>query len=216
MIFRPQLARAVIDGRKTMTRRPVKGDTPCRYKAGHDYAVQPGRGKPAIGRIKVLDVRDEPVGRITHADARAEGFRNTAAFKAYWVRLYDARWVERLEVDITEDLGGGRSESELVYRFDVAHAHKPVWVIAFTTTTDTPRFLAPPGQGTVDINGNADYTENPRRAIDDLEVIDTATQERYSKDALAFCIGRQINRQKQVAQDQAIRKGQKRPYPRAA
>jgi hypothetical protein len=177
VIFQPALARAVAAGRKTQTRRPVKGDKPCRYRVGSDYAVQPGRGKEAIARLKVLEVREEPVGAITHADARAEGFRNVAAFKAAWVRIHDAGWVGKLEADITPELGGCLSESELVYRFEVAHAHKLVHVISFTLAVDTPRFLAHPTAN------SGDYTEQRHRAIDDLEVVDEMTQHRYAEEA---------------------------------
>lgn len=52
VIFRPELARKIIRGEKTMTRRPIKpGETTCRYRPGRDYAVQPGRGN-------VLGVRE--------------------------------------------------------------------------------------------------------------------------------------------------------------
>lgn len=208
MIFRPTLARAVATGRKTQTRRPVT-NKPCRYKIGHDYAVQPGRGKTAIARLKVLDLREERVGQITHQDAKAEGFRNAAAFKAYWVSLYDKAWVEKLEADITPELGEGLSESELVYRFEVAHAHKLVTVITFELVQDAPRFLAVPGQGDVTPLGNADYTRQRHRAVDDLEVIDEATQARYSKAVESFCIGRQIARSKGLAEAQAQRKAER-------
>lgn len=43
------------------------------YQVGKTYAVQPGRGKPANGRIRVVDLREERVQDITEADAVAEG-----------------------------------------------------------------------------------------------------------------------------------------------
>lgn len=206
MIFKPALARAVASGRKTQTRRPVT-PKPCRYKVGHDYAVQPGRGKEAIARLKVLDIREERVGQITHQDAKAEGFRNTAAFKAYWVELYDARWLaDYMEVHSLDAL----SEPFLLERFDKRHAHKLVTVITFELANDTPRFLAHPTAS------SGDYTEQRHRAIDDLEVIDEQTQARYSKDALGFCIGRQLARRKQQANNQAQYEAQRRPMIRRA
>lgn len=213
MIFQPTLARAVADGRKTQTRRPVRNDKPCRYKVGHDYAVQPGRGKEQIARLKVLEVREEPVGAITHPDAKAEGFRNVAAFKAYWVRIHDAKWLSA-----AEDPEQGRdalTETELLVRFNERHAHKLVHVITFITAVDMPRFLASPGRGSPmvvarDDHGNpksvTDYTSHPGRAIDDLEVVDERTLARYAKTAEAFCIGRQLARKKEFAEQ----RGEKR------
>ena len=179
MIFRPQLARAVIDGRKTQTRRPVKGDQPCRYLVGHDYAVQPGYGKPAIGRVQILDVREERAGDISHYDARAEGFRTTDDFKEYWVRLHDKAWVERERIDLVAvyDTDVSIVTWILLRRFEQRHAHKRTWVITLTTHTDTPLYLAHPTPN------SGDYTSQPCRAIDDLEVIDRTTQERYAKAA---------------------------------
>ena len=159
MIFTPQLARAVADGRKTQTRRTVKADKPCRYKEGHDYAVQPGRGKPAICRLNVLEVREEPLGDITHRDAKAEGFRNTAAFKAYWVRLHDREWAEEHE-----------EESEAVDRFNARHAHRLVHVIRFELA-DVPRYLASQLDVLTGHTDDGEYTTNRARSIDQLEVI---------------------------------------------
>ena len=159
MIFTPTLARAVADGRKTQTRRIVKGDKPCRYKEGHDYAVQPGRGKQAITRLKVLEVREEPVGQVSHHDAKAEGFRNTAAFKAYWVRLYDREWAEEHE-----------EETDAVIRFNARHAHRLVHVIRFELA-DVPRYLASQLDVLTGHTDDGEYTTNRARSIDQLEVI---------------------------------------------
>lgn len=97
MIFRPEFAALVLAGKKTQTRRPVKYETvkgagykPCQYEAGRDYAVQPGRGKNAIGRLLVLSVRREPVSSLTEADALAEGFLSQTAFLEWWSAFYGA------------------------------------------------------------------------------------------------------------------------------
>lgn len=85
MIFGRSLLPLVLDGTKTQTRR--RSD---RYRPGRTYAVQPGRGKRAIGRIRVLDVRPERLMDITEDDARAEGFKTQGAMSArdqflqYW------------------------------------------------------------------------------------------------------------------------------------
>ncbi len=175
MIFTAQHARAVLDNRKTQTRRLVKAGKRCRYSEGHDYAVQPGRGKPAIGRIKILDVREEHVGDITYKDARAEGHRTTDAFKAAWVRIHDANWIERQEVTTDEHgtIDGDRwmTDTDLLPRFDARHAHKLVHVITFTAVQDNPLFLATQHDILHGRTDTGEYTTRRDRAIDDLEVI---------------------------------------------
>ena len=118
MLFRPDLAQLIVEGRKTQTRRIVKdGDWPYRVyrrvmavnrhgrliwkvndgtvdwlsRAGvgdndgsrgggcatyrqPTYAVQPGRGKPAIARIRFTAIRSEKLSAISDADIKAEGF----------------------------------------------------------------------------------------------------------------------------------------------
>lgn len=126
MIFRPELVEKVLAGEKTVTRRPVKTTVngigratsqmplnllaPCRYEAGKDYALQPGRGKKAVGRIRVLDVRREPLAEVDTADARREGFYGGPEFAAYWSRLYGSydptQLVDRIEFEL---LPGGQS-----------------------------------------------------------------------------------------------------------
>jgi hypothetical protein len=178
-----QQARAAARGAKTQTRRLDTGKT-TRYKPGHDYAVQLGKGGEAIGRVKVHAVRLEPVGQITHRDARCEGFRNTAHFKSSWVRRHDARWIETQEVTTddagTIDVDRYITDADLLARFERRHAHRLVWVITFEPLVDAPRFLS--SQRDI-LTGHGDYTPNPRRSIDDLECIDELTQARYAERA---------------------------------
>lgn len=88
MIFKPELADLIINGRKTETRRPVKGI--CRYEEGKHYAIQPGRGQKAIDRLLVLSVTQESLGDIDHQAARREGFTDFGEFLDYWANLYNA------------------------------------------------------------------------------------------------------------------------------
>lgn len=111
MNFRPELATAVIDGRKTVTRR-LCSDNPrspwwrveCALRADKTYAVCPGRGKPAIGRVKVLDVRIERLGYLTDAEARLEGFEHAADFEAAFAAINGSyapnRFVWRVEFEV--------------------------------------------------------------------------------------------------------------------
>lgn len=88
MIFRPELVRQILDGRKTQTRRLVEDGKSCRYVRGQAYAVQPGRGKPASARILVTSVDRQVLKQLSFEDARAEGFRTRDDFYAYWRTLH--------------------------------------------------------------------------------------------------------------------------------
>jgi len=100
MIFKQW--KQVLDGTKTQTRRPVKkGDVDftvfghrvddvrahwqrswyvrdyrnrIKWQVGRTYAVQPGRGKKAVGRTPPLTgIRRERLGDISQVDIQAEG-----------------------------------------------------------------------------------------------------------------------------------------------
>lgn len=101
MIFRPKLAEAILAGRKTETRRPAKFEQvdagtanehsrwlPCRYKPGKTYAIQPGRGKKGIGRLRVLEVRNGYMHELDDGAIRAEGFSSRAEFERVWREIY--------------------------------------------------------------------------------------------------------------------------------
>ena len=98
MNFKPELCAKVLDGTKTVTRRPVGQRRECQYQGGRGYAVCPGRGKHQLGRMVVLDVRTEPVGAITDAEAVLEGFADRDEFVAYWRKLYRGQWDPDLPV----------------------------------------------------------------------------------------------------------------------
>lgn len=90
MLFKPLLVERIRRGEKTTTRRRsvhINGRQ-LRYKAGSQYALQPGRGKKHVGHLRVLDVRAEPLGGMSGADAGREGFACIASFKAYWRGLH--------------------------------------------------------------------------------------------------------------------------------
>lgn len=122
MIFSPDLAEKILAGEKTVTRRPRRGsnpsgkpfgwvDDPCRYKAGKTYAVQPGRGKKAVGHIRILSVKPQLMTDLDDDEARLEGFRNTGEFVAKWLAIYgkgswlDAVW--RIEFELAASLPSG-------------------------------------------------------------------------------------------------------------
>lgn len=119
MIFRDDLSRQVIDGAKTVTRRLAR-DNPrspwsrerCAYRVGQSVAVCPGRGQRQIGRAVVTSVTLEPLGLLTDAEARAEGFEDVHAFVTAWTSIngkYDAlALVWRL--GLRRDDGGSQTE----------------------------------------------------------------------------------------------------------
>ena len=101
MIFKQEMVDAILSGRKTVTRRPAKFRQvdegtrnersewlPCRYEAGKTYAVQPGRGKKGVARIRVLSVTRSYMHELDDAEVRAEGFDSTAAFQRTWLDIY--------------------------------------------------------------------------------------------------------------------------------
>lgn len=81
----------ILDGKKTQTRRvchvndkyeplhvggPAVIDTASirnRWVVGQTYAVQPGRGKKAVGRIRITAIRRERLQDISETDVRAKG-----------------------------------------------------------------------------------------------------------------------------------------------
>lgn len=83
----------VLDGTKTQTRRYLKPYTHYllytleddvtitavlqnnreQWRVGNTYAVQPGRGQKAVGRIRITGIRQERLQAITDSDAVAEG-----------------------------------------------------------------------------------------------------------------------------------------------
>jgi len=132
MLFSSDMIEAILDGRKTRTTRPVtRYSVPlpyeyeqaghpkeydwaeCRYKDGHTYAVQPGRGKKAVAYIRVLYV--VPYASAAAADtadpehARLEGFDSRKEFLDKWDSLYqDHRrngpvWVIDFQLVMGED-----------------------------------------------------------------------------------------------------------------
>lgn len=115
MIFKQPMIDAILARRKTVTRRPVDslwGDDaqPCRYREGRTYAIQPGRGKPGVGRIEILDVELQPLSDAL-AEYGEEGFTTRDAFIAYWRELYGT---------FDEDLAVWRIEFALVPEAEAA------------------------------------------------------------------------------------------------
>ena len=59
------------------------------WKVGRDYAIQPGRGKPAVGRFKLIKIRREDVRDISFWDIQREGFNQSSEFWHVWCLMHD-------------------------------------------------------------------------------------------------------------------------------
>lgn len=122
MLFKPEMIKAIVYGTKTQTRRPVRGghlyisrddngvvinksvyrhvlnetndviDTRLMYRTGRTYAIQPGRGKPQVARLKLLNISREKVDEISLIDAKEEGFQSIDEFFSIWQFLYGKNW----------------------------------------------------------------------------------------------------------------------------
>jgi hypothetical protein len=111
--FQPELAAAVMAGSKTVTRRLVS-DNPrspwwrerCSLRVGRTYAVCPGRGKAAIGRVWITGATRMRLGCLSEAEARREGFEDAAGFAEAWALI-----------------NGGYDAHDVVWRV----AFEPVW-----------------------------------------------------------------------------------------
>lgn len=112
---------AIFDGRKTQTRRVRKPSDQAVYGAdgkieavlvngrekwrvGKTYSIQPARGKPQIGRIRIVGLEAENVTDITESDARHEGSADKADFLRTWEKVNGAAnldadvWVVKFEL----------------------------------------------------------------------------------------------------------------------
>lgn len=104
----------VLSGEKAQTRRIVKptehmfaghegtvwsvlnpktlGDPQLRavYETNKKYAVQPGRGKAAVGSILITNIRhQEDVRYISEEDVKAEGLADKKEFLLIWASMHD-------------------------------------------------------------------------------------------------------------------------------
>lgn len=152
MIFGKDMIGKIVRGEKTQTRREAKSFE-CRYKVGHSYAVQPGRGEEQVARIKVTEVDKQRLGDMGADDAVLEGFDDLEGFKVYWTELHGGDW------------------HSAAFLF--------VWVITFELDQDPPRFLAKQqGQASP-----PQYVNSVEGAIDDAEAIPEVDQKAQSKAA---------------------------------
>jgi len=100
ILFKPEHVHPILEGRKTETRRLGK-------KRWNVDAIHQCRtrlfGQP-FAKVRILEVRREPLGALNNDDARAEGYESREAYREVWERIYgswDANqlvWVVRFEL----------------------------------------------------------------------------------------------------------------------
>lgn len=203
MIFPAAAARALVAGRRTEFRVPVREPQDVQRRNGtwrrtrpwqpslNDH-VQVDRVEIADGRrqlvtlglLIVVGFSQELAGDITAEAAKAEGTTGTAAWKAEWVRCHDdwARGHIRLagELAPSADPSFWIDTPELVHRFERRHASTPVWACrVLVDQAAPPRWLHK--------QSDALYTTNEATALTDPdgsrpEAVDDATLARFAKD----------------------------------
>ena len=70
----------------------VERSSRLHWQVGRTYSICPGRGKKAVGRYKLLEIKvdkDSDVRNICHQDALAEGFDCVVGFLEVWTSFYD-------------------------------------------------------------------------------------------------------------------------------
>lgn len=182
---------------------------PIPFKEAHDYPVS-ANGRDPLCEVRVKAILKPAPLAITLLQARAAGFRTTTDFKEWWIVTHDRAWLRRERFDlirsqeVADELGVEFADfvrDAFLERFDQRHALRLVWTVCISLTHDTPRFMAQQRGAGV---GDGQYTRVPAKSIDpEAEVIPAQYQEKLSKDALGFCLGRQRKRQQEQAEAKA-------------
>jgi hypothetical protein len=118
VIFQEELAKKVMAGEKTATRRRMVAGKPrspwyrhgCGYKVGQVFTINPGRGIKNIGKARVTRVYSQPLGAMLEQHARQEGCKSLKHFRELWKSINKV-WnpAERVWVVEFERLGAGES-----------------------------------------------------------------------------------------------------------
>jgi hypothetical protein len=118
-----------------------------------------------VGRLVVVDVRQQLAGDITYEDARAEGYPTVDDWKAMWLAFHDLAWVAaNVDADAMKLAG-------LAARFAERHAFRPVWAITFELDRVEPvRYLAARSQ--------EGYVHSAARALPDEPAALSAVEHR--------------------------------------
>lgn len=102
------------------------------YVVGSEYAAQPGRGKRALARIQIDNIRREDVRAISDVDVKAEGFEDQQAFWETWVAMHDKQAL--YAVQKFREIGNNTPGIPWYERgFRVAHDHGDKETYSYTT-----------------------------------------------------------------------------------
>lgn len=101
----------ILSGSKVQTRRVIRADEQAvrglynkivavmqgdraKWQVGHEYAVQPGRGRAQIARIRIVQINSEYITRISLHDALQEGFASRQDFFRTWQQIHGPNSME--------------------------------------------------------------------------------------------------------------------------
>lgn len=85
ILFKHEHVQPILDDRKTQTRRTGK----MRWKVGSIRQAKTGfRKDDEFAKLRILAIRQEPLGLISEADAIAEGYDSVEDYKDAFRRIY--------------------------------------------------------------------------------------------------------------------------------
>lgn len=215
MIFTKEEAQRIAAGRKTLllaniVTEPLTGlPRPLtRYKVGEDFGVASMSRAQArrleqdeeLCRVLVTSIDRIRLADLDFKEARAMGYRTTAAMAADWMLRYDPQWppLEEALCDVCDgdaqledgspcpnrDCDYGAElvlatwpDSEITAAFYTRHGQREVWAVRFEIPAELPRLLALP-------RADRAYTTKPGEAIvGEPEAVDEVWQARITRDA---------------------------------
>lgn len=94
ILFKQEHVKPILDDRKTQTRRTGK----LRWKIGAVRQAKTGYNKDSeFAKLKILAIRQEPLGEISSSDVIAEGYNTVIEYIDVFKRIY-GEWDPRLIV----------------------------------------------------------------------------------------------------------------------
>lgn len=150
MILDESQLSAVLQGRKTQVRRPIRRGEFWVSRIGSAIPLAATLHAPAAVRALIVDVRRQRLANMTADDARAEGFDSLEDFACWWTEQHDADWIARREGVVVDEV----RDDELLERFNDRHAQLQVRVIHLRPYQE-PEFLMPATNRPIDAE---DYT----------------------------------------------------------
>jgi len=98
ILFKPEHVPMILNHTKTQTRRKGKR----RWKVGSVHQAKTNFKKDStFASVLILAVREEPLGAITEAGAKAEGYNSVAEYQEVFKKIYGA-WEPDEEVHVVD------------------------------------------------------------------------------------------------------------------